>query len=277
MDIHKPKPIHGWRDFLKEFATIVLGVSVALAAEQGVEWFHWRTQVREARSIIATEMAQNVANSIRRVRTEQCLERRLDTLAEILDGASASGRLPPMGDIGYAPRRSWAKDAWDSLVASQTATHFPRQELALLARTYNQVQRMNEWGPVEVMAWSNLTAMTGPGRRLDAVSEENLRNALNTARTLNRAVAIVSLGIIRNVDSLHLPLSADDLNVIASARQRDLLRSDKVTAANPIPATDSVCQPMGASAPPHYGQALYGFPPGVMDEAIKTLPDFGAH
>jgi dihydropteroate synthase len=36
MDIHKPKPIHNWRDFLKEVGTIVLGVSIALA-QQGVD------------------------------------------------------------------------------------------------------------------------------------------------------------------------------------------------------------------------------------------------
>ena len=34
MEIHKPKPIHNWRDFLKEVGTIVLGVCVALGAEQ---------------------------------------------------------------------------------------------------------------------------------------------------------------------------------------------------------------------------------------------------
>ena len=34
MDIHKPKPWHGWREFLKVYATIVIGVLTALAAEQ---------------------------------------------------------------------------------------------------------------------------------------------------------------------------------------------------------------------------------------------------
>ena len=32
MEIHKPKPIHNWRDFIKEVGTIVLGVSIALGA-----------------------------------------------------------------------------------------------------------------------------------------------------------------------------------------------------------------------------------------------------
>ena len=30
MDIHKPKPIHGWRDFLKEVGVIVLGVLIVV-------------------------------------------------------------------------------------------------------------------------------------------------------------------------------------------------------------------------------------------------------
>ena len=36
MDIHKPKPIRNWREFLKEVGIIVLGVSIALAGEQAV-------------------------------------------------------------------------------------------------------------------------------------------------------------------------------------------------------------------------------------------------
>ena len=48
MDIHKPKSIRNWREFLTEIGTIVLGVSIALAAEQAVEWWHWRGQGRRS-------------------------------------------------------------------------------------------------------------------------------------------------------------------------------------------------------------------------------------
>jgi hypothetical protein len=49
LDIHKPKPWHGLREFLKEYVIIVVGVLTALAFEQGVEWLHWRhvTEVTE--------------------------------------------------------------------------------------------------------------------------------------------------------------------------------------------------------------------------------------
>ena len=46
MDVHKPKPIHGWRDLVKEIGVIVIGVAIALAGEQGVEWLHWRVRLR---------------------------------------------------------------------------------------------------------------------------------------------------------------------------------------------------------------------------------------
>ena len=32
VEFHKPKPFHNWREFLKEYVIIVLGVATALAA-----------------------------------------------------------------------------------------------------------------------------------------------------------------------------------------------------------------------------------------------------
>ena len=37
MHVHLPKPLHGWREFTGEVGIIVLGVLIALGAEQVVE------------------------------------------------------------------------------------------------------------------------------------------------------------------------------------------------------------------------------------------------
>src|ERR1700760_641614 len=100
MDIHKPKPIRNWREFLKEYAIIVIGVLTALAAEQAVEWVHWRAQVTEAREVVATELASNLVVAVTRLRSGSCTERRLDELALILDAGAKNGSLPPVGDMG---------------------------------------------------------------------------------------------------------------------------------------------------------------------------------
>src|SRR6185295_17241720 len=105
-----------------------------------MEWWNWRQQVTEARSVIASEMARNVRQAIYRLRTEQCGERRLDELGAILDAASRTGALPPVGDIGMPPRGYWLSGNWESVVASQVTTHFPREELAALNTLYKFVQ-----------------------------------------------------------------------------------------------------------------------------------------
>ncbi len=48
MDIHKPKPWHGLREFLKEYVIIVVGVLTALGAQQVAEALHGRHVVHEA-------------------------------------------------------------------------------------------------------------------------------------------------------------------------------------------------------------------------------------
>jgi hypothetical protein len=44
MHIHKPKPLHGWREVLREIGVIVVGIVIAVGLEQAVEFFHHRHQ-----------------------------------------------------------------------------------------------------------------------------------------------------------------------------------------------------------------------------------------
>jgi len=64
MDLHKPKPWHGLREFLKEYLIIVVGVLTALGGEQVVEWLHQRTELREARAALREEVSEG-ATAIR--------------------------------------------------------------------------------------------------------------------------------------------------------------------------------------------------------------------
>src|SRR3954463_12178193 len=77
MDIHQPKPIHNWRDFLKEVGTIVLGVCIALAAEQAVETLHNRSRAEKARANVHVEIARNIGLMVERERQEPCVRKRL--------------------------------------------------------------------------------------------------------------------------------------------------------------------------------------------------------
>ena len=70
MHFHLPKPLHGWREFFGEVGVIVLGVLIALGAEQVVEGFHWQHEVSSFRAAVRQEAdgwlaPQHLVDSIR--------------------------------------------------------------------------------------------------------------------------------------------------------------------------------------------------------------------
>jgi len=81
MEIHKPRPWHGLREFLKEVGIIVLGVLIALALEQAAEWAHWRQKTADLRGAMISELARDDApQAYTRLATRRCLDQRLDEL-----------------------------------------------------------------------------------------------------------------------------------------------------------------------------------------------------
>src|SRR3954471_5753939 len=93
MEIHKLKPIRNWREFLKEVGIIVLGVSIALAAEQAVAAVHEYHRASQARASIRAEIANVLGQMQVRRATEACVSHRLDEV-DALIAASAIGKLP---------------------------------------------------------------------------------------------------------------------------------------------------------------------------------------
>lgn len=271
MEIHKPKPWHNWREFMKELGTIALGVCIALAAEQAVEWWHWRGQIGEARSLIATEMSLNMRLTISRMRTAACTERRLDELAGIVDAAAKSGNISPVGDFAMPPRGYWRNGSWESVVASQAATHFPRQQLADFTSAYKMVATLEDRSNQEVVAWDSLYTLVGPGRRLDSASEARLREALSHARTVNRLMAIMAVQLMNRVNALGLPYSPDDLERIAESRRSGLI--EPVGNLGTGGAAGAICAPLG-KVPPLYGQGSFNGITPLLDNAEKSIPDF---
>jgi hypothetical protein len=104
MDIHKPKPWHSFREFLKEYLIIVVGVLTALGAEQAVEALHNASLAREAQASIDKEIRLDLGRVAYRLQQEPCVEQRLGELTALVgrwrqdDDAIAPNLL--LGDRG---------------------------------------------------------------------------------------------------------------------------------------------------------------------------------
>ncbi len=179
MDIHKPKPWHGWREFLKEYGIIVLGVLTALALEQVVDALRWAHEIGEARQALGREIAYNI-KALKLIDIEYgCMTARLDELERWADGAApkpeAAGRHPVFWTLSTS--------AWDVANSGQVVAHFPLDQKLSFARTYASFDNEREAVAEERTAWANIVAITADAK-LDDADRRELRHAIGLARTV---------------------------------------------------------------------------------------------
>jgi hypothetical protein len=163
MHFHLPKPLHGWRAFVGEVGIIVIGVLIALGAEQMVEWVHWRNQVADARRALDSEVAYNLGAVEKRQQEAPCIDRRLREIRSLLAGSTSglrSGSRPPLGQPQlWRPRT----DVWQAAVAGQAAEHMPLAMRLGYAGLYGGFQWFAQKAEDERDAWSVLAELDDPG------------------------------------------------------------------------------------------------------------------
>lgn len=142
MHFHLPKPLHGWREFLGEVGIIVLGVLIALTAEQLVDALRWREKIRHAEDAMRMELAEDDGpQAYGRVIIGPCLD---GQLARIHDRA---GRIPAQQlrrlTAGYMPPfRSWDTEAWKTVLGSDVGSHMTAERLVQWSSPYRVVNDM---------------------------------------------------------------------------------------------------------------------------------------
>ena len=163
MHFHLPKPLHGWRAFVGEVGIIVIGVLIALGAEQMVEWVHWRNQVADARRALDREVAYDLGAVEKRQQEAPCIDRRLREIRSLLAGSTSglrSGSRPPLGQPQlWRPRT----DVWQAAVAGQAAEHMPLATRLGYADLYGGFQWFAQKAEDETDAWSVLAELDDPG------------------------------------------------------------------------------------------------------------------
>ena len=174
-----PKPIHGWRVLAGEVGIIVIGVLIALGAQQVAEAVQWREKVRAGEETLRKDYVTILANAGERKGEDRCIRARLLELRNILD--AHPGSLPAIGHIGSPPRRPWYPGSWDGLVAADVSTHMPRDETLALSAIAQQARLAEDGARLELDDWNVLYTMVGPARALAPGEAAQIRKALTDA------------------------------------------------------------------------------------------------
>ena len=147
LDVH---PAHHaattWRDFFIHIATIVLGLLIAIALEQTVEYFHHRHQVADAREALRIEREINinrfaVATAEFR-RFAPILQSDLNILVYVHDHPGAKLTQLPARFNWFTITVPFNDSAWKTAQQSGVLQYMPRAEVQRYSQLYDRLTRL---------------------------------------------------------------------------------------------------------------------------------------
>ncbi len=162
MDIHKPKPVHSWREFFGEIAVVSIGIVIALLGEQGVEWMHWRHEVEmERRSLLAE--AQDAINVVHaRQNLQGCVDARLNQVHVLIQRHERRQPLKIIAPMGEHMRDIASLGTWQIALAEQAQAHMGHEERLAFSSAFGSYQLWNERVNRESAAWNELAPLQEP-------------------------------------------------------------------------------------------------------------------
>ncbi len=196
MDIHRPKPFHGMREFLKEYGIIVLGVLTALLLEQAVDWLHWTHDVHTEREALLKEVRANASTAYDRVLEQPCIEKRLSELMTVFQRHDEGRPLGVVGRVG-APLEIWGDNGtWSMAVAGGGLNHMPLAERTAFSDAFANYDAGWRILHDERTAWLPLGVLDHAGSLRDA-DWAMLRIAFAQARAASDEAAHIAPFMLR--------------------------------------------------------------------------------
>jgi hypothetical protein len=199
MHFHLPKPLHGWREFAGEVGIIVIGVLVALGAEQVVEAFHWKMEVDDARAALRTELDHDLGAVAYRQAQQPCVVRRMEAVDAWLTSLRSGHPITLTDGIAGLSNYSIHSSVWEIVKTGQAAAHMPLTDKVAYSQIYDVLQNIWNLELTERDAWRTLA---------DADGARSLNDA-DTRRVKNAAARVRSMSLVyaNNLDEIAQPVA----------------------------------------------------------------------
>ncbi len=159
MRFHLLKPMHGWRQFGGEVGIIVLGVLIALGAQQLAQNIQQRSEADEARGAVRGELEVNMSRLASRATQKHCVENRIEEIQALLDKASSNPSITTPGWVGRPQYWSMQTVRWDAVAQSGRAALLPSDDLADYGALYSWMDNINGVMTTEQADWARLRTL----------------------------------------------------------------------------------------------------------------------
>jgi hypothetical protein len=182
-------PSMGWPAFWSEIAIVVLGVVIALAANEAVEDWNWRHKVADAEQRLQGDVDWAFLWAAEKSSSAPCVDAQLAALGRrVLDSGDTLAPVPVMNylDLQYVvrmPNRPYRFPVWDALLADGTANHFRPQRQAFYGRINDGMTLSRAYEVETRRLGGNLLLMRDPVA-LDPAVRAELLGRINDLRSI---------------------------------------------------------------------------------------------
>jgi hypothetical protein len=182
-------PSMGWRAFWSEIVIVVLGVAIALAANEAVNAWNWRNKVKDAEARLQVDITWVFLWSAEKTVTQPCVDAQLAAMSRrVLESGEMLSPMPVFTTLGREqvvrmPTRPWRFPVWEALLADGTASHFPAQLQAVLGGISHDMTRARAYEAETRSLGGSLLLMRDP-IALDPMVRAELLTRINTLRSL---------------------------------------------------------------------------------------------
>ena len=193
MHVHLPKPLHDWREFIGEVGIIVIGVLIALGAEQLVEEWSWHQRIREAEASMSRELGDDDgAQAYARLAVAPCISQQLDVVEQALVAERDKGAPFVAPSLASPSFRTWDNDAWRAAVSSGATSHMATGPAYDWSSPYALIGDMDQGAMREFSDWAELRTLKTMRRHPSEAERQRIFTALAHVRQDNDFLASMS-------------------------------------------------------------------------------------
>ena len=202
MGIRLPEPPNGWTGLGFEFVTIVVGVLVALGAQEVVQSTHWQREVKETRKALDAELSRNLAAFEFRMNQRQCVAARLSELRRWVDSHRAGSPLTLKKSVQPPPSFAVRSAAWE-VTDGEIATRIPLQAKMNYASIYDSMKTFSDLNHDVEQQWITIMPFQKTAR-LHEGEQRTVLQAIDNITAANEVLTGFELAIDRPAKELRI-------------------------------------------------------------------------
>jgi hypothetical protein len=251
LEVHKPKPVHGWRDFLSEITVIVIGIVIALSAEQMLQGLELRSKVRHAEEQMRVELALDDGPQVlQRIALAPCVEQSLTRIRAAVEQNEPRAQVLEAVERFDPPRHTWDSVAFQAATVNNVLPHLPADRLWRWAYVYAMMPLLDRANEREFLDVARLRSLSKVGGPLSDAERARLIEAVEMLRRDNE-------DIVKHVTATEGAIRELGVRVVLGAKPP----SEIYAPAGPSRVLDQLKGlPMAASCVPALEQAMRDSP-----------------